>query len=142
MGRDTAGSRPTSATRRRTGDESAELMRRIAELERIHEVGRKTKATVVTCEDTGRTFANVPVFLITFEIEGRQLVFEHVYGPRLIKQYEAGREGRRLDRPGEPGRDRPELRCGRRDSNPHALRHRLLRPACLPIPPRPRAEAS
>ena len=28
--------------------------------------------------------------------------------------------------------------CGRRDSNPHALRHRLLRPACLPIPPRPR----
>ena len=27
--------------------------------------------------------------------------------------------------------------CGRRDSNPHGLRHRLLRPACLPIPPRP-----
>ncbi len=27
--------------------------------------------------------------------------------------------------------------CGRRDSNPHGLRHRYLKPACLPIPPRP-----
>jgi len=70
--------------------ESAELMRRIEDLRRIHEVGRKTKATVVTCEDTGRTFANVPVYLITFEIEGRTLVFEHVYGPRLIKKYKPG----------------------------------------------------
>src|SRR3954465_8236150 len=25
--------------------------------------------------------------------------------------------------------------CPRGDSNPHAVRHRLLRPACLPIPP-------
>ena len=65
-------------------------MRRIEELRRIHEVGRKTKATVVTCEDTGRTFANVPLFLITFDIEGRRIVFEHVYGPRLIKRYKPG----------------------------------------------------
>ena len=28
--------------------------------------------------------------------------------------------------------------CGRRDSNPQGLRHRILNPACLPIPPRPR----
>lgn len=28
--------------------------------------------------------------------------------------------------------------CGRRDSNPHGLRHRHLKPACLPVPPRPR----
>ena len=73
-------------------DESAELMRRIADLERIHKVGRKTKATVVTCVDTGRTFANVPVFEITFEIEGRRILFEHVYGPRLIKKYKPGVE--------------------------------------------------
>src|SRR3954452_14041579 len=26
-------------------------------------------------------------------------------------------------------------RCERRDSNPHALRHRNLNPACLPVPP-------
>ena len=31
----------------------------------------------------------------------------------------------------------PGVRCGRRDSNPHGLRHRHLKPACLPIPPRP-----
>src|SRR5215831_1483260 len=29
--------------------------------------------------------------------------------------------------------------CGRRDSNPHDLRHRNLNPARLPVPPRPRA---
>ena len=65
-------------------------MRRIEELGRIHEVGRKTKATVVTCVDTGRTFANVPVFDIVFDIEGRRIEFEHVYGPRLIKKYKPG----------------------------------------------------
>ena len=29
------------------------------------------------------------------------------------------------------------LWCGRRDLNPHDLRHRYLKPACLPVPPRP-----
>jgi hypothetical protein len=70
--------------------ESEELMRRIADLRRIHEVGRKAKATVVACEDTGRTFANVPVFLVTFDVEDRRIVFEHMYGPRLIKRYKPG----------------------------------------------------
>jgi hypothetical protein len=70
--------------------ESEELMRRMEALRRIHEVGRKTKATVVSCEDTGRTFANVQVFLVTFDIEGRRVVFEHIYGPRLIKRYRPG----------------------------------------------------
>ena len=28
--------------------------------------------------------------------------------------------------------------CGRRDLNPHALRHRYLKPACIPISPLPR----
>jgi hypothetical protein len=39
-----------------------------------------------------------------------------------------------------PKRRRGERRsrqCGRRDSNPHGLRHRHLKPACLPVPPRP-----
>ena len=30
----------------------------------------------------------------------------------------------------------PECWCGRRDSNPHGLRHRNLNPARLPVPPR------
>lgn len=31
--------------------------------------------------------------------------------------------------------------CGRRDLNSHALRHQLLRLACIPISPRPRTPA-
>ena len=31
------------------------------------------------------------------------------------------------------------LECGRRDSNPQGLRHRHLKPACLPVSPRPLA---
>ena len=39
-----------------------------------------------------------------------------------------------------PARARPAaaLRCGREDSNLHGQGHRLLRPARLPVPPRPR----
>jgi hypothetical protein len=52
--------------------ESEELMRRIEELRRISEVGRK----------------------ITFEFHDgtaqRQVVFEHVYGPRVSKKYKPG----------------------------------------------------
>src|SRR5262249_43963822 len=32
------------------------------------------------------------------------------------------------------------LWCGWRDLNPHGLRHRILSPACLPIPPHPLRE--
>ena len=32
--------------------------------------------------------------------------------------------------------------CGRRDLNPHAFRHRYLKPACIPISPLPRALTS
>ena len=31
--------------------------------------------------------------------------------------------------------------CGRRDLNPHGLRHQNLNLACLPIPPRPQPDA-
>jgi hypothetical protein len=74
--------------------ESAELMARIEALRRIHETGRKTKATVLAREDTDRTFGNVPVIMITFEFHdgaaSRQVVFEHVYGPRTTKRYKPG----------------------------------------------------
>src|SRR3954447_15216193 len=44
----------------------------------------------------------------------------------------------RLDRrPTDQAPVRQAARCGRRDSTPDALRHRLSGPACLPIPPRP-----
>ena len=57
----------------------------------------------------------------------------------------SGRGDRAAGRDGADVRHRParqRLReCGRRDSNPQALRHRHLKPACLPVSPRPRAPA-
>ena len=35
-----------------------------------------------------------------------------------------------------------QSKCGGRELNPHPLRDRLLRPACLPVPPPPRIEAT
>jgi hypothetical protein len=73
--------------------ESAELMRRMEELTRIQQTGVKSRATVVAREDTGRTFANVPVVLLTLELaDGREVVFEHVFGPRHAKHYKPGRD--------------------------------------------------
>ena len=73
-----------------TDGESAELRRRMDELVRIHNEGIKTTGTIVAREDTTRTFANIPVILLTFEIDGRHVVFEHVYGPRHAKRYKPG----------------------------------------------------
>ena len=75
-----------------TQAESGELKRRMDELARIQQTGRKTRATVVARDDTGRTFANVPVILLTLRVDGREVVFEHVYGPRHAKRYTVGRE--------------------------------------------------
>ncbi len=73
--------------------EQGELMARIEELGRIQREGLKRRATVVAREDTGRTFANVPVILLTLELDdGRRVVFEHVYGPRHAKHYKPDRE--------------------------------------------------
>ena len=33
------------------------------------------------------------------------------------------------------GKTEMRIQCLRRGSNPYALRHRILSPACLPIPP-------
>jgi hypothetical protein len=72
--------------------QSAELKRRMDELTRIQHTGTKTRATVVAREETGRTFANVPVILLTLRIDGRDVGFEHVFGPRHAKHYKVGRE--------------------------------------------------
>src|SRR5437763_11242103 len=44
----------------------------------------------------------------------------------------------RLFRQISPSRGNRPIWCGRSDSNPHDLRHGILSPARLPIPPRPR----
>jgi hypothetical protein len=73
--------------------QSAELKRRMDELTRVQHTGTKGRATVVAREETGRTFANVPLILLTLRLEdGREVVFEHVFGPRHAKHYTPGRE--------------------------------------------------
>ncbi len=62
------------------------------ELARIVREGRKTTGIVVDRDDTGRTFGNVPVIVLTFEVEGRRVVFEHVFGPRHAKHYTVGKQ--------------------------------------------------
>jgi hypothetical protein len=59
-------------------DEYQELLRRIKEQRRIQRKGRKTTAAVVAREETGRTFATIPLVLLDFDIEGRAVRFEHV----------------------------------------------------------------
>jgi hypothetical protein len=72
--------------------ESTELMRRMDELTRIHTSGVKTVATVVAREDTDRTFGGVPVIVLTFDVDGRRIVFEHTFGPRHAKHYKVGKQ--------------------------------------------------
>jgi len=72
--------------------QSTELKRRMDELTRIQHTGTKSRATVVAREETDRTFANVPVIVLTLRIDGRDVVFEHVFGPRHAKHYKVGRE--------------------------------------------------
>ena len=73
--------------------QSSELKRRMDELTRVQHTGVKGRAIVVAREETDRTFANVPVILLTLRLDdGREVVFEHVYGPRHAKHYTVGRE--------------------------------------------------
>ena len=87
-------------------DEYAELLRRIDEQRRIQRKGRKTTATVVGREETGRTFATIPLVLLDFDIEGRAVRFEHVYGLANAAHYQVGRAHRDVGRPQGPGPDR------------------------------------
>jgi hypothetical protein len=72
--------------------ESAELNRRMDALARIVREGRKTTGTVVSRDETDRSFANVPLIVLTFEVEGRRIVFEHIFGPRHAKHYTVGKQ--------------------------------------------------
>ncbi len=77
-------------------DERVEHDRRSAEMKRIYERGRPAKATVVSNEDSGRKLMNVPVILITLDVEDagtvRRVALEHVWGPRHAKRYKPGKQ--------------------------------------------------
>ena len=76
--------------------ERAEHDRRSAEMKRIYESGRRAKATVVSNQDSGRKLMNVPVILITLDVEDagavRRVDLEHVWGPRHAKRYKPGKQ--------------------------------------------------
>ncbi len=87
--------------------EARELERRMDDLARIVKDGRKTTGTVVERDDTGRTFSNVPVIVLTFDVEGRRVVFEHIFGPRHAKHYTVGRTVEVWVDPANPDAIRP-----------------------------------
>jgi hypothetical protein len=77
-------------------DEQSEYKRRREEMERVYRDGRPAKATVIANAPAGRTLANIPVVLITFEIHDgpapRRLEYEHVWGPRHAKRLKVGKQ--------------------------------------------------
>lgn len=78
-----------------TVSQGDEFRRRLEELGRIKQTGRRLRATVVERDETERMFGNgIPVVDLTFELhdEGatRRVSFEHVYGPRHSERYQVG----------------------------------------------------
>ena len=67
-----------------------ELLRLIDEQRRVQRKGRQTTATVIAREETDRTFATIPVVVLVFDIEGRTVRFEHVFGPANAAYYQVG----------------------------------------------------
>ena len=60
------------------------------DLERIQRDGRKVSAVVVERVESGRKFGLMPVVDLVFEVEGRRVPFEHMFGPRHAKPYAVG----------------------------------------------------
>ena len=77
-------------------DEQARWRAYTEEKQRLSAGGREAPATVVALEETGRTLANIPVFLIHLDVHDgpapRRLVYEHIHGPRHAKRYKPGKQ--------------------------------------------------
>jgi hypothetical protein len=71
--------------------EEGELERRLDELARIVRDGRKTTGMVIAHAGTEQTLAGVPLRVLTFEVEGRIVVFEHLFGERHAEHYAVGK---------------------------------------------------
>jgi hypothetical protein len=77
--------------------EQVELKRRMAIEARIGESGREAAATVVALTDTGRVLEGlIPIFDLVLDVQDqgttRQVVYEHVWGPRHAKRYKVGKQ--------------------------------------------------
>ena len=89
--------------------EQVELKRRMAVEARIGESGRECPATVVAVTDTGRLLEGViPVFDLLLDVDDagttRQVVYEHVWGPRHAKRYKVGKQVKVAIDPEDPAR--------------------------------------
>ena len=54
--------------------------------------GRKTTGLVIAHASTDQTLAGVPLRVLTFEVEGRIVVFEHLFGERHAEHYTVGKQ--------------------------------------------------
>jgi len=77
--------------------EQVELRRRMAVEARIGESGREATATVAALTDTGRLLEGViPIYDLLLDVQDqgatRQVVYEHVWGPRHAKRYKVGKQ--------------------------------------------------
>ena len=76
-------------------DEQAEQVRRIAQAERLRREGRKASAVVVSQAATGRTVGEMPVLLITLDVEDgggtRRVTYEHIWGRRHAEFFGVGK---------------------------------------------------
>jgi hypothetical protein len=70
---------------------SADIMARMKDLERIAAEGRTAPAVVLERVESGRKLGLMPIIDLVFEVEGRRVPFEHVFGPRHAKPYTVGR---------------------------------------------------
>jgi hypothetical protein len=68
-----------------------DIMGRMKDLERIAAEGRTVPAVVVERVESGRKLGLMPIIDLVFEVEGRRVPFEHVFGPRHAKSYTVGR---------------------------------------------------
>ena len=89
-----------------TGEVQGEQARRIAQAERLKKSGRRSSALVVAVTDTGRTLGTMPVVELVLEVDDggqqRQMVYEHIWGPRHLKAFSVGKKiGVRID-PDDP----------------------------------------
>ena len=89
--RSSAGSRPRSRRRLAPPGPPSYFEQQLAELKRIKDTGRQSRGTVTRHEATNRELFGSPVVMLHFDVEGRDIVFEHGYGWRHLKRYKLGR---------------------------------------------------
>jgi hypothetical protein len=101
--------RAVAAGRTATPDgEQAALAERVTHAQWLSRAGRKASAVVVSQAATGRTLDQMPVILITLDVEDgdgtRRVAYEHIWGRAHAEQYGVGKRIQVRVDPGDPER--------------------------------------